>query len=215
MSRIPFTVSQIARAIWAYVGGAAGTVADRAVNTTFWNGAAVTAPNTAGTPVVDVTRWNGTAVTAPNTAGTPVVDVTRWNGTTVTAPNTAGTPVVDATRWLGTTVATPNTAGIPSVSPIKSLTYYQGSITCAPSFSGTKDVTLSPTVNTARTIVLPMKTIGSNAGTLIIARTTSVNLSYDYISVPSASAVRFNTVVNADGANPYDIVYAFIVLEFF
>lgn len=54
MARIPFSVNQIARAVWAYVGGAAGTVVDRAVNTTFWKGSAIATPATAGVPKVAI-----------------------------------------------------------------------------------------------------------------------------------------------------------------
>jgi hypothetical protein len=79
---------------------------------------------------VDVTHWNGTAVTAPNTAGTPVVDVGRINNiasTSVTTINanvgttqpinftgTAGSALVkvDAVDILGTAISTPATAGI-------------------------------------------------------------------------------------------------------
>lgn len=81
MARIPFSVNQIARAVWGYIGGAAGTVADRAVNTTFWNGTAVTTPNTAGTPVVDAVRWLGTTIAAVDTAGYPKVTVKNGTGT--------------------------------------------------------------------------------------------------------------------------------------
>jgi len=64
---------------------------------------------------VNVKDWAGTAVTAPNTAGTPVVDVTRWLGTTVSTPTTGGVPNVNAKTWNDlATVAlplVPTTAG--------------------------------------------------------------------------------------------------------
>lgn len=60
MARIPFSVNQIARAVWAYIGGAAGTTADRAVNATFWSGTAVAAPDTAGYPKVTHKTGTGT-----------------------------------------------------------------------------------------------------------------------------------------------------------
>lgn len=60
MARVSFSLSQVARAVWGYIGGAAGTTADRAVNTTFWNGTAVAAPDTAGYPKVTHKVGTGT-----------------------------------------------------------------------------------------------------------------------------------------------------------
>lgn len=71
-----------------------------------------------GTDLLDVStvQWTGTAVTAPNTAGTPIVDVTRISGTAVTAAS--GRMEVNTTHWRGTAVATPAVAGVPSVDSI-------------------------------------------------------------------------------------------------
>lgn len=146
MARIPFSVHQIARAIWTYLGGAAGTTADRAVNTSFWNGTAVTAPNTAGTPVVDATRWLGTTIAAADTAGYPKVTIKNGSGTGEIAlvsgkvdvndktgfSLTAGSYVVRASSVsrglisITVTEGTTNTAGISSVTMTRAIEGFTG-----------------------------------------------------------------------------------------
>ncbi len=58
--RIPFSQSSLARFIWNWASGAAGTTADRAVNTTYWNGTTVATPDTAGYPKVTSKTGTGT-----------------------------------------------------------------------------------------------------------------------------------------------------------
>lgn len=82
MSRIPFSIPSLSRAIWSWIGGAAGTTADRAVNATFWNGSAVAAPDTAGYPKVTVKDGTGTGE-IDLTAGK--VDINDKTGFTLTA----------------------------------------------------------------------------------------------------------------------------------
>lgn len=63
-------------------------------------------PRSAAAMSADVTKWNGTAVTAPNTAGTPVVDMVRMDGTAtsalveVTAAPASTASLLTAFRWM-------------------------------------------------------------------------------------------------------------------
>lgn len=199
MARIPFSVNQLARAIWSYIGGAAGTAADRAVNTTFWNGTAVTAPNTAGTPVVDVTRWNGTVVTAPNTAGTPVVDVVRWNGTAVAAPDTAGYPKVTLKDGTGVGELLRN-AGFVRV--IKSIQYNDVSITTNGT-SGTR--TLGTTVTAANAVLL---WLGQDSSSTDISNHATTDVRITLTSGTTVTATRQSGPGNTQ-------TVSFCVVEFY
>lgn len=169
--RIPFSPNSLARAVWTWLGGAAGTTADRAVNTTYWNSAAVAVPNSPGEPLVDINRIRGQIQT------------------------------LDGNNRI-------------TVSIVKSLNYYNNSISCAPSFSGTKTAAIT-SVDTTRAIAIPAKTPGTSSGDVGYAIGDNVNLTYASVQFGSATTFQFNGVNNADGGASHNLVYAFWVVEFY
>lgn len=84
-----------------------------AVNTSQWNGTAVSSPATAGIPDVNIKNISNAAV---NIASAQIgVNVIGWNTSLVATPNVAGVPIVDTGYLLGTSYSTPATAGIVDV----------------------------------------------------------------------------------------------------
>lgn len=101
-------------------------------------------------------------------------------------------------------------------SVIKSINVYSGSISCAASFSGTKDVTITSVVP-GKSIILPYKNSNpttANGNTTCVATSDNGNLTFSDWVFNSNTTVRFNTVANADSGFSHNINYAFAVVEF-
>lgn len=101
-------------------------------------------------------------------------------------------------------------------SVIKSINIYNGTVSCAASFSGDKSITIT-SVNTAKSILLPLKTsnpTAANANVLALATSDNGNLVFDFVDFSGSTTVRLRNVLNSDGSNSHNILYAFMVVEF-
>lgn len=101
-------------------------------------------------------------------------------------------------------------------SAIKSINVYSGSVSCAASFTGDKDITITAVIP-GKSVLLPYL-VGSptvaNGNTTVIATSDNTNLSFDHFEFASNTTVRLKTVVNLDGGAAHNIRYAFAVVEF-
>lgn len=100
---------------------------------------------------------------------------------------------------------------------VKSINFYQGTIACAPSFTGDKDVTITALAAANKGVVIPARG-GFSSGTGFYPMNIAItdgNILWDYVEIPSTTVVRFKNVVNSDAGLTKNIKYAFWVLEFY
>ncbi len=101
-------------------------------------------------------------------------------------------------------------------SVIRSINVYNGAISCAASYSGDKDITITSVV-AAKSILLPYMVGNRNsagANTTVLASSDNTNLTFERFEFASATVVRLKTVANADSGAAHNINYAFAVVEF-
>lgn len=101
------------------------------------------------------------------------------------------------------------------LSPLRSSTFYQGSIIIADGFVGDKDVTLNPAIDPAKVVnLIPLKVnANTSGGPMTFGRCSTGNMGYSYVHIASATTFRFKSVGLQAGSGSQTIDYAFQVVE--